>query len=346
MHERQLLSHLLQWFNFPEWSCEQLVLGLIDSLAEVIFNVWFCFSLSSTFPRSVHVPLQHEVAASMFLEIGAVEFLSQLRLHCDASLHSSIDGILERLLRVPHSSLASSSHGAANSKPYSSSSSSSAGVISEEIATDQTLVPNETERQGSTAHGDIHNLTSSVSVPTPQRDLSSSPHLFSHAIPPASLSSATSTTSSSRGHPIPSLPPLSQDHTSQFIGPETTATSVTSSYITSSTSSGNRPAISQGLSESEAVQYLSVLATHPLLSHLYVNSKGSGPGESKPQNLFSAADCFPHSITVDGEGGGGGGGGKGKRRFFPWLRLSVNDLHILKTTERYMHIHVRGISCV
>ena len=269
------------------------------------------------------------------------------------SLHSSIDGILERLLRVPHSSLASSSHGAANSEPYSSSLLSSAGVISEEIATDQTLVPNETERQGSTAHGDVQSLTSSVSVPTPQRDLSSSsPYLPSHAIPPASLSSATSTTSSSRGHPIPSLPPLSQDHTSQFIGPVTTATSVTSSYITSTrmtssyitscTSSGNRLAISQGLSESEAVQY----PTHPLLSHLYVNSKGSGPGESKPQNLFSAADCFPHSITVDGEGGGGGGRGKGKRRFFPWLRLSVNDLHILKTTERYMHIHVRGISCV
>ena len=45
------------------------------------------------------------------------------------------------------------------------------------------------------------------------------------------------------------------------------------------------------------------------------------------------------------EGGGGGGegrgrgrgeGGGGEKRLFPWLRLSVNDLHILKTTERYV----------
>lgn len=35
MHEEAFLSHLLQWFNFPEWGSEQLPLGLIEMMAEV-----------------------------------------------------------------------------------------------------------------------------------------------------------------------------------------------------------------------------------------------------------------------------------------------------------------------
>ena len=32
----------------------------------------------------------------------------------------------------------------------------------------------------------------------------------------------------------------------------------------------------------------------------------------------------------------GGGGREGKWRLFPWLRLSVNDIYILKATERFV----------
>ena len=37
------------------------------------------------------------------MEIGGVEFLSQLRLHSDSSLHSFIDKIIEQLLKLPQS---------------------------------------------------------------------------------------------------------------------------------------------------------------------------------------------------------------------------------------------------
>ncbi len=41
----------------------------------------------------------------LLVEVGAVEFLSQLRLHCDPSLHSLIDEVLEQLLTLPQSSV-------------------------------------------------------------------------------------------------------------------------------------------------------------------------------------------------------------------------------------------------
>ena len=46
---------------------------------------------------------QHEAAAQILVEVGGVEFLSQLRLHCDPSLHPLLDEILEQLLKLPGS---------------------------------------------------------------------------------------------------------------------------------------------------------------------------------------------------------------------------------------------------
>ena len=45
--------------------------------------------------------MQHTTAAQTVVEVGGVEFLSQLRLHCDPALHSLIDDILEQLLKLP-----------------------------------------------------------------------------------------------------------------------------------------------------------------------------------------------------------------------------------------------------
>ena len=45
--------------------------------------------------------VQHREAASTLVDLGGVEFLSQLRLHCDESLHSLIDEVLEQLLQQP-----------------------------------------------------------------------------------------------------------------------------------------------------------------------------------------------------------------------------------------------------
>lgn len=35
VHEETFLSHLLNWFNFPEWGSGYQVLGLLETLAEV-----------------------------------------------------------------------------------------------------------------------------------------------------------------------------------------------------------------------------------------------------------------------------------------------------------------------
>ena len=48
--------------------------------------------------------LQHEPAARTLVDIGGVEFLSQLRQNCDLSLHPLIDGTLEHLLTIPSTS--------------------------------------------------------------------------------------------------------------------------------------------------------------------------------------------------------------------------------------------------
>ena len=45
--------------------------------------------------------IQHKEAASALVDLGGVEFLSQLRLHCNESLHSLIDEVLEQLLQQP-----------------------------------------------------------------------------------------------------------------------------------------------------------------------------------------------------------------------------------------------------
>ena len=73
----KFLRHLLEWFNHPECSHESHVLELIDKLIT-----------------------QNEDAAQMLLEMGGVEFLSQLRLHSHESLHGLIDTILDHMLNL------------------------------------------------------------------------------------------------------------------------------------------------------------------------------------------------------------------------------------------------------
>ena len=49
--------------------------------------------------------LQHESAAQMLLDMGGVEFLSQLRLHSHESLHGLIDTILDHMLNLREMSI-------------------------------------------------------------------------------------------------------------------------------------------------------------------------------------------------------------------------------------------------
>ena len=51
--------------------------------------------------------IQNEAAAVFLVNIGGVEFISQLRPHLDSSLHPSVDGIIENLLKLPSSSIES-----------------------------------------------------------------------------------------------------------------------------------------------------------------------------------------------------------------------------------------------
>jgi len=45
--------------------------------------------------------VQHSSAAEIYVDIGAVEFLSQLRPNIDPSLHRLIDSILDNLFHLP-----------------------------------------------------------------------------------------------------------------------------------------------------------------------------------------------------------------------------------------------------
>lgn len=49
--------------------------------------------------------MQHDNAAQMLLEMGGVEFLSQLRLHSHESLHGLIDTILDHMLNLREMSI-------------------------------------------------------------------------------------------------------------------------------------------------------------------------------------------------------------------------------------------------
>ena len=49
------------------------------------------------------VCVQHAVAAGTLVDLGGVEFLSQLHLHCDVALHPLVDESLEHLLQFSNS---------------------------------------------------------------------------------------------------------------------------------------------------------------------------------------------------------------------------------------------------
>ncbi|XP_069047677.1 rotatin [Lepisosteus oculatus] len=75
--EKMLFVSLLEWFNFPEVPTPGEVMGLLNVLAK------------------------HPTAAQLLREVGAVEFLSQLRPSVAPELQPSVDGILDRLFQLP-----------------------------------------------------------------------------------------------------------------------------------------------------------------------------------------------------------------------------------------------------
>ncbi|XP_072014285.1 rotatin-like [Amphiura filiformis] len=77
VQERHLLVRLLEWFNFSQVPCQEDVLNLVYKLAK------------------------YGSSAQIFVELGAVRFLSQLRPDCSDSLHPLIDDIIETLLSLP-----------------------------------------------------------------------------------------------------------------------------------------------------------------------------------------------------------------------------------------------------
>ncbi|XP_010020891.1 PREDICTED: rotatin-like, partial [Nestor notabilis] len=84
VHEKVLFLNLLEWFNFPVVPIKEEVLNFVNSL------------------------IKHPPAAQRMVEIGAVEFFSQLRPSVDPNLQAIIDGILDGLFFLP-SGLPSSS---------------------------------------------------------------------------------------------------------------------------------------------------------------------------------------------------------------------------------------------
>jgi len=77
LQEKHLHIRLLEWFNFPSSILHDKVLDLILRLTK------------------------HSSAAQIYVDIGAVEFLSQLRPNVDPTLHHTIDSILDNLFHLP-----------------------------------------------------------------------------------------------------------------------------------------------------------------------------------------------------------------------------------------------------
>ncbi|NXY43089.1 RTTN protein, partial [Ceuthmochares aereus] len=84
IYEKVLFRNVLEWFNFPVVSMKEEILNFVNNLIE------------------------HPPAAQKLIEIGAVEFFSQLRPNVDPNLQAIIDGIVDRLFFLP-SGLPSSS---------------------------------------------------------------------------------------------------------------------------------------------------------------------------------------------------------------------------------------------
>ncbi|GAB1609333.1 rotatin-like isoform X2 [Argonauta hians] len=77
IQERYLFIRLLEWFNFPSAPMQSEILGLLHQLSE------------------------HSTACENLREIGAIDFLSHLRMDSPTSLRDSIDAILENLMKIP-----------------------------------------------------------------------------------------------------------------------------------------------------------------------------------------------------------------------------------------------------
>ncbi|XP_071958961.1 rotatin-like isoform X2 [Antedon mediterranea] len=80
VQERHLITRLLEWFNFPSCPMKVEALKLILKL------------------------VKHPTAAELFLEIGALKFLSHLRADLDANLQCIVDDIHDVLLYLPEPS--------------------------------------------------------------------------------------------------------------------------------------------------------------------------------------------------------------------------------------------------
>ncbi|KAK2169790.1 hypothetical protein LSH36_7g17006 [Paralvinella palmiformis] len=78
VQEKHLHIRLLEWFNFPSCPLQQQVLALILRLSK------------------------HSSAAQIYVDIGGVEFLSQLRSNSESSLHKLIDEILDNFFHLPY----------------------------------------------------------------------------------------------------------------------------------------------------------------------------------------------------------------------------------------------------
>ncbi|NXA33543.1 RTTN protein, partial [Eudromia elegans] len=77
VHEKLLFLNLLEWFNFPVVPMKEEILNFVDNL------------------------IKHPSAARQMIEIGAVEFFSQLRPNVEPNLQAIIDGIVDGLFLLP-----------------------------------------------------------------------------------------------------------------------------------------------------------------------------------------------------------------------------------------------------
>ncbi|XP_041923203.1 rotatin isoform X1 [Alosa sapidissima] len=77
VQERTLFVFLLEWFNFPEVPLQEEVLQLLSILSK------------------------HSTAAHMLMDVGAVEFLTQLSPSVEKELQAIIDSIIDQLFHLP-----------------------------------------------------------------------------------------------------------------------------------------------------------------------------------------------------------------------------------------------------
>ena len=254
------------------------------------------------------------------VEVGGVEFLSQLRLHCDPALHSLIDDILEQLLKLPTAINQDSTISSDNPSLFSSLT--------------------------SFEHPEaVYGLSKPLPMSGGGSDLTSSSNNT-----PLSTANTGAKSVTQGGGDLPGYSSLSTSDVGSYM-----EISRESFGLRTATNGGRADLPSQHLegSNGDSDPYSTSERSTQLSSWASPSLEGGGVGH------LGGAGRMPYTESMVITSGEEEGSCVAKQRgTFPWLCLTDNDRNILTTTQRYSlhmcrhthththtHMHSRLQSC-